>query len=156
MCIFFTMLLLLFLLRSRCSPSESRHLAMSLSFVLTDLEHEVDSFFVACGECERVLVANECAVVGELAHGLLHGGGELLVEVEASLDELRGLLKRDLAATARDHFVEELQSVARREVGLREGAVRVGVQVVLRQVAASEQVLVQVDLRLVIDQLAGD
>ncbi len=156
MCIFFTMFFLLFLLRSRCSPSERGHLAMSLTLVLTDLEHEVNGFFVACGECERVLVADERAVVGELAHGLLHGGGELLVEVEAGLDELRGLLQRDLAAAARDHLVEELQSVARGEVALRESAVRVGVQVVLRQVAASEKVLVQVNLRLVIDQVAGD
>lgn len=129
---------------------------MSLSLVLTDLEHEVDCFFVTCGECECVLVADERAVVGELAHGLLHSGGELLIEVEAGLDELRGLLQRDLAATARDHLVEELQAVARGEVALREGAVSVIVQVVLRQVAASEQILVQVDLRLVIDQLAGD
>ena len=53
----------------------------------------------------------------------------------------------------RDHLVEELQSIARREVTLSECAVRKVVQVVLRQVAASEEILVHIYLRLVIYQL---
>ena len=105
---------------------------MSLPLVLTDLEHQVDSLLIPSGECERILVADEAAVVGELSHGLLHGGGELLIVVEARLDQLRRLHQRDLLPTVRDHLVEELQSVTRREVRLGESTVREVVQVVLR------------------------
>jgi hypothetical protein len=105
---------------------------MSLSLVLTDLKHEIYGLLIATGECERILVSYEAAVVGELAHGLLHGGGELLVVVEARLDQLRRLHQRDLLPTVRDHLVEELQSVTRREVRLGESTVREVVQVVLR------------------------
>ena len=105
---------------------------MSLPLVLTDLEHQVDSLLIPSGECEGILVADEAAVVGELPHGLLHGGGELLVVVEARLDQLRRLHQSDLLPAVRDHLVEELQSVARREVRLGESPVREVVQVVLR------------------------
>jgi hypothetical protein len=126
---------------------------VSLALILADLEHEINGLLIPSGECECILVADEAAVVGELPDCLLHRGGELVVVVEAGLDQLRRLHERDLLPAVRDHLVEELQPVARGEVTLRESPIREVVQVVLCKVTARKQVLVHVYLRLVIYQL---
>jgi hypothetical protein len=105
---------------------------VSFPLILANFEHQIDGLLIAGSECECVLVADEAAVVGEEAHGLLHGRRELLVIVEARLDQLRRLLQRDLLPAVRDHLVEELQPVTGREIGLSECTIRKVVQVVLR------------------------
>ena len=143
----------LFLIDGRGGPSEVGHLSVSLALVLADLEHHFNGVLVALIERELVLVADEGAIVGELPDRLLHRRGELVIVVEAGLNQLRRLLKSDLPSAVSDHLVEELQAVLRWEILLREGAVREVVQIVLCEVTAREQVLVSVDLRLVVQEL---
>ena len=126
---------------------------MSLALVLADLKHQVDGLLVLPGELQGALVSDEAAIVGELPHGLQHGGRELVIVVESRLDHLGRLLEGDRAAAIRDHLVEEFQAVPRGEILRGEGLVGQIVQVILRQVRAREEVLVLVDLRLVINEL---
>ena len=104
---------------------------MSLSLVLAYLEHQVDGLLIPRGELQLPLVADEPPVVSQLPDRLQHRRGELVVVVEARLDQLRRLLQGDRPPTVRHHLVKELKPLTPWEVLQREGLISQVVQIIL-------------------------
>jgi len=71
------------------TPTKRRHLPVSLSLVLTYLEHHLDCLLVLVCQLQLPLVPYKPSIVRQLPDRLQHRGGELLVVVEPSGYQLR-------------------------------------------------------------------